>query len=39
MNMLRYTDNDLNQIIDKAILVADGKLADANGVLLIKKGV
>lgn len=38
MSMLRYTDNDLNQIVDKAIMVVDGKLADAAGVLIIKKG-
>jgi HK97 family phage major capsid protein len=39
MSMLRYTDNDLNQIVDKAIMVVDGKLADALGVIVIKKGV
>lgn len=37
MTMIRYTDQDTNQIVDKAILVADGKLLDTNGVILVKK--
>jgi len=37
LSMVRYTDQDTNQIIDKAILVADGKLLDTNGVILVKK--
>ncbi len=36
--MQRYYDNDKNQWVDKAILICDGKLADAAGVLIIKKG-
>lgn len=36
--MIRYTDHDKNEIVDKAILVADGKLLDPNGVVIIKKG-
>jgi len=38
MVIYRYLDQDLNQWIDKAILIADGKLIDPNGVVLIKKG-
>lgn len=37
LSMIRYTDQDTNQIIDKAILVCDGKLLDTNGVILVKK--
>ena len=37
LSMVRYVDHDTNQIIDKAILVADGKLLDTNGVILVKK--
>lgn len=38
MAMYRWLDHDLNQWVDKAILINDGKLLDAAGVLLIKKG-
>lgn len=38
MQMFRWLDQDKNQWVDKAILIADGKLIDANGVLIIKKG-
>lgn len=38
MSMYRWLDHDLNQWVDKAILINDGKLLDAAGVLLIKKG-
>lgn len=37
MTTTRWVDNDTNQIKNKAILIADGKLVDPNGVLLIKK--
>jgi len=37
LTMFKWTDHDTNQIVDKAILVADGKLLDANGVMIIKK--
>ena len=37
LSMVRYVDQDTNQIIDKAILVCDGKLLDTNGVTLVKK--
>ena len=38
MSMYRWLDHDTNQWVDKAILINDGKLIDAAGVLLIKKG-
>jgi HK97 family phage major capsid protein len=38
MTMYRWLDQDKNQWVDKAILVADGKILDPNGVLIIKKG-
>ena len=37
--MVRYTDHDKNEIVDKAILIADGKLLDPNGVVIVKKAV
>lgn len=38
MTIEKYKDHDLNQIINKAIMIVDGKLIDANGVMFIKKG-
>jgi HK97 family phage major capsid protein len=38
MMMFRYFDHDTNEWVDKAILIADGRLADPNGVVIIKKG-
>jgi len=38
MTMYRYLDHDSNEWVDKAILIADGKLIDPNGVVIIKKG-
>jgi len=38
MTMFRYFDHDTNEWIDKAILIADGKLIDPNGVVIVKKG-
>lgn len=38
MSMYRWFDHDTNQWVDKAILINDGKLLDAGGVLLVKKG-
>ncbi|WP_459997306.1 phage major capsid protein [Paradesulfitobacterium aromaticivorans] len=38
MTMYRYLDHDTNEWVDKAILIADGKLIDPNGVVIIKKG-
>lgn len=38
MNVVKWVDNDTNQIKNKAILICDGKLIDPNGVLILKKG-
>ena len=38
MTMYRYFDHDTNEWVDKAILIADGKLLDPNGVVIVKKG-
>lgn len=38
LQMYRYLDQDKNEWIDKAILIADGKLIDPNGVVIVKKG-
>jgi len=37
MVVVKWTDHDNNQIKNKAIMICDGKLVDANGVLIIKK--
>ncbi len=38
MVTVQWTDHDTNEKKTKVMLIADGKLADANGVLVIKKG-
>lgn len=38
MTMYRWDDHDKNQKVNKAILIADGKILDPNGVIIIKKG-
>lgn len=38
LSVVIWTDNDTNQKKTKATVIADGKLLDPNGVLLIKKG-
>lgn len=38
LQMYRYLDQNSNQYVDKAILVCDGKLADPDGVIIVKKG-
>lgn len=38
MVTVKWTDHDNNQIKNKCVLICDGKLVDANGVLIIKKG-
>ncbi|WP_313292580.1 phage major capsid protein [Faecalispora jeddahensis] len=38
MAMYRWLDHDTNQWVDKAILINDGKLLDAAGVIIVKKG-
>lgn len=35
--VVKWTDHDDNKLKNKAIMVVDGKLVDANGVLIIKK--
>ncbi len=37
MQTVKWTDHDTNEIKNKCILIADGKLIDPNGVLIIKK--
>ena len=37
MTTVKWTDHDTNEVKNKAIMIVDGKLADANGVILIKK--
>lgn len=38
MTTVKWTDHDTNEVKNKCILICDGKLVDANGVLVIKKG-
>lgn len=38
LTMYRWLDHDTNEYVDKAILIADGKMLDPNGVIIIKKG-
>lgn len=38
LSVYRYKDEDMNQWVDKALMVADGKLLDPNAVILIQKG-
>lgn len=38
MRVVKWEDHDNNLIKNKCILICDGKLIDANGVLIIKKG-
>lgn len=38
MITVKWTDHDTNELKNKCILICDGKLVDANGVLIIKKG-
>lgn len=38
IQVYRWLDQDKNQYVDKAILIADGKLVDPNGVVIVKKG-
>jgi len=39
MGTYRWLDQDLNQYVNKAIMIIDGKLLDPKGVIIIKKGV
>lgn len=38
MTMWRYFDHNTNEYVDKAILIADGKILDPNGFVIVKKG-
>lgn len=38
LTTVKWTDHDTNEVKTKVMLIADGKLADPNGVLIIKKG-
>lgn len=38
LTMFRYLDHDTNEYVDKAILIADGKVLDPNGFIIVKKG-
>jgi HK97 family phage major capsid protein len=38
LTMFRYFDHDTNEWVDKAVLIAEGKLIDPNGVVIVKKG-
>ena len=38
MQVVKWTDHDTNELKNKVILIVDGKIADANGFILIKKG-
>lgn len=38
LKVVKWEDHDTNEIKNKAILICDGKLVDANGVIVIKKG-
>lgn len=38
MQTVKWVDHNTNEICNKVILIADGKLVDPNGVVIIKKG-
>lgn len=38
LTTVKWTDHDTNEVKTKVMLIVDGKLTDANGVLIIKKG-
>ena len=37
MQVVKWTDHDNNKIKNKCLMVVDGKAADTNGIILIKK--
>lgn len=39
MQTVKWVDHDTNEIKNKVIMIADGKLIDPNGVVIVKKGV
>lgn len=38
MKVVKWVDNDTNEVKNKVTLICDGKLIDPNGVIIIKKG-
>lgn len=38
MTYKRYFDDDKNKFIHKSLMIADGKIADKNGIVFVKKG-
>ncbi len=38
MQVVKWIDNDTNEVKNKVIMICDGKLVDPNGVIIIKKG-
>ena len=38
MQVAKWIDHDTNEVKNKVIMIVDGKVADANGFILIKKG-
>ena len=38
MQVVKWTDHDNNKIKNKSLMDVDGKVADANGIILVKKG-
>lgn len=38
LTMFHYMDQTTNEYVDKAILIADGKVLDPNGFIIVKKG-
>lgn len=39
MQVVKWTDHDNNKIKNKCLTIIDGKVADANGIILIKKAI
>lgn len=39
MKVTKWTDHDNNKIKNKVMMIIDGKIADADGVIIIKKGI
>lgn len=38
MTMYHYIDHDKNEVVNKGLLIADGKVLDPNGFIIVKKG-
>lgn len=38
LTMYHYIDHDKNEVVNKGLLIADGKVLDPNGFIIIKKG-